>query len=199
MKKKLRIDPWIVTTLIAVYLLPVGLVLAAFLAWREVATNPKKNRTILYCGIGTVIFSVTMTAYTTLMPTEADTGIMAVIFAPPILYGIFALCLYGILARRANAIAQLYLLVQQEHITSIQQLCQITGFPEKRVIRLLGLMIRLAMLDGAWIDERTQTVRFRKSIWARQRFVCADCGAVLTVDLGHTLVCEYCGSALAHE
>lgn len=199
MKKKLKIDPWIVCTAVAVYLLPVGLVIAAILTWWEAARKIRKNKVILYCGIFTLIFSATMTAYTTLMPTDADTHIMALIFAPPMIYGVYALCLYGVLARRANAVSQLHLLVQQEHITSIHQLCQITGFSQKRTLRLLGQMIRLGILDGAWIDDETMTVRFRKSIWARQRFVCADCGAVLVVDLGHTLTCDFCGSALSHE
>lgn len=199
MKKKLKLDPWIIATVLGIYFLPVGLAVAAFLGWWEFSRYARKNKVILYCGIATVIYSVTMTAYTTLMPTGADGTIFWVIFGLPSVYGIVLLCLYPVLTRRANAIARLYLLVQQEHITSLPQLCQITGFRRERTVRLLGQMIRLKLLDGAWIDEKTQTVCFRKSIWAKQRFVCHDCGAVLTVDLGHTLVCEFCGSALSHR
>lgn len=199
MKKKLKIDPWIVATVLGLYFLPVGLAGAAFLGWREFSRYARKNKTILYCGIATVIYSVTMTAYTTLMPTGADVTIPAVVFGLPSIYGIAILCLYIFLTRRADAIARLYLLVQQEHITSIPQLCQITGFRREKTVRLLHQMIRLKMLDGAWIDESRQTVCFRKSIWTKQRFICDDCGAELIVDMGHTLVCEFCGSALSHR
>lgn len=199
MKNKIRIDPWIVCSVLAIYLLPLGLVMAGILTWRETSKHLRKNQRIGYCGIFTVIFSVSMTLYTTVLPSGADSGIFLFIFVPPIFYGIYAICLYILLARRANGVSRLYLLVQQEHITSISQLCQITGLRREQTLRWLELMIRRGMLDGAWIDEKTDTVRFKKSIWARQRFICAYCGAELTVDLGHTLVCEFCGSALCHE
>lgn len=196
---KKRINLWIVSTILAVYLLPVGLICAVCLTWYEATRKTDKNKAILYCGIGTMIFSATMSTFMAVVPTGTDMTFPTVFFALPMIYGIYALCVYTILARRANRIAQLHLLVQQEHITSLRQLCQITDLPHKRTVRLLELMIRRSVLDGAWIDEATETIRFHKSIWARQRFTCSDCGAVLTVDLGHTLTCAYCGSALSHD
>ena len=61
---------------------------------------------------------------------------------------------------------------------------------------LLRKMLRMGVLDGAYLEEDDGELQFTKSVWAKQLVECVHCGAKQTVNLGQTLVCAYCGSAL---
>ena len=64
------------------------------------------------------------------------------------------------------------------------------------VLTILKQLIKMGELSGAEVNNTNDEITFKKSVWAKQKFICKSCGANLVVNFGHTLICEYCSGAL---
>lgn len=202
-KQKFTLTPrrqWSITTVLGCFLFVPGFIWILVLTVREAKTSIEQNRTILHCGLGALTFAVAESVYMLVFSLPGELGRIPFELLFPFafsgLLGIYLLCVYSALSARNRRIRRCLLLVQQKHITSRALIGEILGLSERRTTRLLQRIIRMGRLDGAWLQEGADDIRFKKSVWARQRVICQSCGAELVVDLGRTLICDYCGGAL---
>lgn len=190
---------WIIATVIGCFIFPVGFVwLLALTVW-EARRSIEQNRTILHCGIGAIIWGLFMSIPFLLFGQTSGSPMPFAAYTAYVgagVLGVFLACVYGVLSARNRKFRRCLMLVQQEHITSRALIGEVMGLSPKKTDALLNRLIRRGLLDGAWLCEGEDDIRFKKSVWAKQRVVCQSCGAELVVDLGRTLVCEYCGGAL---
>ncbi len=201
MKKKFGLNEpdrskwYIATGLMCVLVLPafVFIVIFTFSAFKK---SMEKNTAILYSGLAAFLFALTYFLIFTLTGNLREWEMTSVFILPQTALAVYLFAVYVLHARYANRLSRCLSLVQNDHITDLDELGYILGLHEKRLKRYVKRLIKMNRLDGAGIDEAAGEIVFTKSIWAKQRFVCPYCGAETTVDYGHTLVCEYCGQAL---
>lgn len=157
----------------------------------------KRNDAILFSGLGALIFALT---YSVMVVTSGDVREFAPILffmaVPQSICAVYLFTVYAVHARLARRLSKCLSLIKNDHITSLVELGMILGLREKKIKKSVLRLIRAGRLPGASVDEANGEILFTESIWAKQRFICRNCGAELTVDFGHTLVCEYCGQAL---
>ena len=188
---------WYLLTILGC-LIPGAVLCSVYYTFYEMRYRMKSNRAILYCAIGAIVFSVSMTVYeieTFLVGSKvSETIVVALIFSW--IQTIYLFCAYLILLKRAKRLQKCLFLVQIEHITSVAWISEILGISVKRTVSMLKWLIRTEKLDGAEVGIDQDEIWFSKSVWAKQKVICKSCGANLVVNLGQTLVCEYCGGAL---
>ena len=190
---------WIIATVIGCFLFPVGFLWLLVLTVLEAKRSIQPNRTILHCGIGAIIWALFMSIpMLTFGQTDGSPMPLGayIVYIGAALLGVYLLCVYGILSARDRKFRRCLLLVQQEHITSRALIGEIMGLSRRRTDGLLQRLIRRKLLDGASLRDGEDAIQFTKSVWAKQRVICRSCGADLVVDLGRTLICDYCGGAL---
>lgn len=189
---------WYASTALSCFLFPLGLIGIIICTVIECTKNIGHNKAVLYSGIASAIFSTFMILTVTYISYTGSLGtyFLAIIYAPGVVVSVYLLLFYAIIFRRSRIFRKCIILVREEHITSINTISEIVGKDEKRITSVLQRIIKMGELSGAEVDVKKSEVIFFKSIWAKQIVECYDCGAELTVDCGHTLVCEYCGSAL---
>ena len=200
MKKRFHLeDPkkskWYIAAVIACFATPASLVLLVFTIEEFKHNIKEKNHAILFSGIALSIFAATY-GFLFLIYDSPTWTLYSIMVVPQAIMGLYLLIAYGVHARFALRNARCLSLVRNDHITSLSEIGTILGLNEKQTKKCVQRLIASGDLSGAAIDETTGTILFAKSIWAKQKFVCKNCGAALIVDFGHTLVCEYCGQAL---
>ena len=197
---------WTITAIFGVFFFPVGVVLLLILFIRIYHVPEKLEQYVLNYGIVAVVLSSSMLLFAGLAfqiiglsgEKENSFSIASVllILAPGVLFGILMIIAFFILKKRKYLYDSCYMLVQKEHIVSLQTISSILGTNDKKTRKLMQSLIKNGKFGQATIDEQTQELLLEKSIWAKQHVVCDNCGAELVVDFGHTLTCAYCGSAL---
>lgn len=184
--------------LLAACVYPIPFAFAA--TWFEVKDFSTSNRRLLYFGLGACTISFWMLGGTLISAFFSETGkassALLVLDAMYLPGGIYFLVLYGILMRRNRKIQKCLMLIRKEHITSVSRIGEIVGLSITETRALLTRAIRENLLEGASLQENDDDILFARSVWARQHVVCNNCGAELTVNLGESLICEYCGSLL---
>lgn len=188
---------WYISTAISCFA-PVLFFLPVICTVYEIKYNTNQNKTILYSATAALIFSLFMGGYILWGSFVGNLGTYALAFAyiPALIISAYLFCAYIPLSKRAKLFSRCILLIQQEHITSISQISEIIGISETKTVSVLKQLIKMGELDGADVNNTNDEIIFKKSIWARQKFTCKSCGANLVVNLGHTLICEYCNGAL---
>ncbi|MBQ6268005.1 MAG: hypothetical protein IJK64_09590 [Clostridia bacterium] len=191
---------WYIATAVGCLACPVGYVWLIVNTVIEFRKHIRKNRAILYSGLGAAIFSLTYFIIFS-MTSDEDDFLMGLSFMwlPQAIMAVYLFIVYAIHARRSRKLSACLMLIKDDHITSTEELADILGVRESGVNRLAASLIRKGFLEGAEIDKAQHEIIFRKSVWAKQKAVCRYCGASLIVDYGHTLICEYCGQALSVE
>ncbi len=186
---------WIPATVFGVYLFPIGFIWCVINTVKEAACFRERNRKILFCGLGAMAFSVFEYVYSTvIIRFERDNKLLYVLFGLGFVLGLYLTAVYLLLARRADRLNGIYTLVEKQHITSVVQMSEITGWAQDNVKKYILKLIALGDLPNARLEG--DRLILTESIWADQRVICSSCGAELNVNLGQTLVCEYCGGAL---
>ena len=198
-QQKLFDNKWYISTVIACFV-PIGFILTVICNILEAKYVTKRNKSILYSGIGAIMFSLFMSScviWTTFVgDLDKNTYMLALMYIPAFLVSVYLFIIYGVLSKRAKRFAQCILLIQNEHITSIPEIAEITGMTKKETVSVLRKFIKMGGLDGADMDSAENEVVFTKSIWAKQKVSCKNCGASLVVNLGHNLVCSFCNHPL---
>ena len=200
MKNKTNQEPsrnkwYIVTALCCLCVFPAYIFVIVF-SITEFKKNLQKNTAILYSGLGAFVFSMTYIVIFLITGVLKDWDMTSLFTLPQMILAIYLICVYALHARYANRMSMCLSLIQNDHITSLDELSGILGVNADKVKKYIKRLIKTKHLDGAMIDETKNEIVFTKSIWARQRFVCRYCGAESIVNFGHTLVCDYCGQAL---
>lgn len=201
--KKGKADPrrtqWIICAVLGIFA-PYYVIIWAIVLLVKESKRATADKAMLYGGLG-VITAASLMAVFMLLPYVRDgvpegLAILLVVYGAAVVFGLFLVVSYFLLERRNRMIRQCAHLIMDEHITSVALIGEILGKDREQTISLLQKTIRIAPLDGASLSENGEEILFRKSLWAHLRVQCQRCGAILTVDLGQTLVCEYCGGAL---
>lgn len=194
---------WYIATAIGCLLFPVGYVWNIVNTVLDFRNLRHKNTAILYSAIGSAIFSAFMFMYLGALDIETNAveelRTFLIMAAPYLLAGVQAIYLFAVYfihARRCRVLNRTYDLIEREHITRISQLSEILCFSKRHTVKTLRSLIKEGYLQNAEIDEENDELVLKQSIWAKQRVICQNCGAELTVDIGRTLVCNYCGGAL---
>jgi Ca2+/Na+ antiporter len=186
---------WYIAAAVACFASPAAVALLVLTIIEFHRNIKKKNDAILYSSIALMIFAVGY--FIMFAATDSlDWTLLSGMVVPQAVMSVYLFIAYVAHARYARRNARCLSLIKNDHFTSLFELGSVLVLNEKQIRRCILRLIDAGELDGASIDEASRTIRFAKSVWARQRFVCKNCGAALTVDFGHTLVCEYCGQAL---
>ena len=155
----------------------------------------KRNNAILYSGIGALIFSLSyvfcLFATGFLVPE-----FIYIFVVRQAVMAVYLFIVYAVHIRCTHRWSRCFSLVQNDHITSLDELGNILCLNEKQIEKCVTHLINAGYLEGAFIDKEKREIVFSKSIWANQRIICENCGAELIINYGHTLICEYCGQAL---
>ncbi len=198
-KEKKSFMSWpLAAILCCVGLFPVGAVIAVILGKKEWETATKKERSVLWCGIGSVIFSAAMLGYFIpfILAGLDSGGLFLITCAIGLLCGIGMIVFYVKLSDRAGKTALTLSVICDEHITRIYDISNICGMNDAESEKAIERLLASGELPEATIDRSHGTVEFIRSPWVKQLMICRDCGAEVLVLRGETLVCEYCGSAL---
>lgn len=197
---------WYAASAIAFFALPVAvpfLAAATVLEWKRKRDH---NEAPLRCAILLVVVSIWMLSALYFMATGmgyASDGdfmrTMTFYYLQGIAAAAYELIIYCLLQARDRAIERCLYLILHEHFTSIPKIAEFSGMREKKTVAAIRSAVRFGLLEDAQADIQKGEIVFRKCCWARQRVVCVSCGAELVVNLGETLVCPYCGSALRPE
>ena len=86
--------------------------------------------------------------------------------------------------------------IHVSHITSTQELAQTMGLKRWQIDCEIDRMIRWGVLKDAQLDIPSAKILLPKEKWADAKVVCSECGAELIINIGRTLVCPYCKTAL---
>ncbi|MCR5577396.1 MAG: hypothetical protein K6F56_10340 [Oscillospiraceae bacterium] len=195
-----RAASWYVTAAFCCVFWPVGLALLIINTRREEKRQAGAVPAVLYSARAVLLYSLFDLWFWFRIFKDAAEGaelpMFCLIILPPLLLALTLYLLNRRFAGRARNMERCRRLVLQEHITGLDSLSEILGLSAERMTALLERMIREGILEDAWIDADSRELRFRSCPWAHQKMICDSCGAELTVNLGQTLVCEYCGSAL---
>ena len=161
-------------------------------------TATKKKKTVLWCGLGSVLFSLTMLGYIIpfLLAGLSAGGLLLISYAIGLLCGIGMIVFYVKLSDRAGKTALALSVICDEHITGIYEIGNICGMNDVETGKAIERLIASGELPEATVNRSHGTVEFIRSPWEKQLMICKDCGAEVLVLRGETLVCEYCGSAL---
>lgn len=189
---------WYAATIIGCLIMPIGLLLCVINTVLDFRSCNRKNRAVLYSGIGVAIYSVVMTSIILSVSIEANAFSVALPlwYAAPSLLAVYLFVVYAVHTLRCKRLNLIFFLIQTEHITSIQRLAEISGMSVEKTVKSIVLLIKKGRLGDAEISKNKKEVVLKNSIWAKQKVVCRTCGAEIPVDFGQTLVCEYCGGAL---
>lgn len=193
---------WYIATVIGCFMPEIGIVWNIVNAIIEFKKHKERNTAILFSATGSFIFSVFMTFLIGIvsgMSGQTGSGlfyIMVLLYLPALLMSLFLFAVYYFHLKRSKWLPRIFSIIKNDHITSISFINEIFGIGEKRIIKYINFLVKLGDLDGAYIDKNEKEVMFTISIWAHQLVSCQNCGAELVVNFGHTLICDYCGSAL---
>ena len=192
---------WYAVSLFGFFVFPVGFILLIVSTVHELRTQREKNEKILSAGVLLLFAALSMLCFLSVAAVTGDFGSMKysyelIVYGPAALLGLLEILVYAVTAVRIGRLNTCRMLICRERITSVETLCEISGFSRRRLRRLIRALVRRGELVGASLGKTDADVVFTKSVWAKQRVQCLNCGAALTVDFGRTLTCEYCGGAL---
>lgn len=190
---------YVVSTLFffAWYIVLIPMIVITVLDFRKT----KKCKDFLFSGLALLISSSFFLSYFALSITAADQSptmfvLWILAWGASWIFGIIHLILYAIQKKRNHVLEMIEMLVGREHITSVEYISEIIGFDNQKTIRYIKKLIKAGILSGAYIEDGNNEIQFTQSIWAKQRAECLNCGAEIIVNLGQTLICDYCGSKL---
>ncbi|MBE6719437.1 MAG: hypothetical protein E7571_02125 [Ruminococcaceae bacterium] len=191
---------WTAAAVLCAVFSPLGILIAALLFIYQYRHYEGLDNKILFCGIADIVFCSSlgmMIAIFSLSSGDMKVAlIMAMYYAQGIPCGIMIIAFHFIIRRRKNLCESCLMLINKEHIVSIEKISSVLGVDYKKTEKIVGSLIKTKRLENATIDKKAKELVFEKSIWAKQHVVCENCGAELVVDFGQTLVCEFCGSCL---
>lgn len=206
MKNKNEIDivrsKWYLSAIIGTVIVPLGMLLAVINTVIDYKTRTERNEAVFYSALGLSIFAVYSSGLFLFVGALTGLGYsgilkLIIILAAGLIEGIYLFIVYYCQGKRLKTFTFCYNLIAQSHITSVDKLAEISGKSIPRTKRIIKNLIKRKWLDGAEIDDEHNEVVFKRSVWAKQKVVCNNCGAQIIVDYGQTLVCEYCGGALS--
>ncbi len=190
----------VISAVLTCFGFPPAVILVLYAGWRLGRKEVEKLNSLLYGGLAMIVMALfMMIPMGTYMITEghySTFGVLLAIYGVAFLGGIGLIAMYLRFSQEDRLMRRCFWLVRTEHITSLERLGEILGLSKEKMKALLNRMFTNGRLQGASLSEDEKEIRFERSIWARQLVVCENCGAEFTVDLGHTLVCDYCGRAL---
>ncbi|MBR6922857.1 MAG: hypothetical protein IKH51_11740 [Clostridia bacterium] len=200
-KYDLRKKEWYIATAVGVFVFPVGFIWNVINTVIDYKRNIKKNNAVLYSAIGATIFGLFMSGYVLFVSlgmndTEGTAMFLMYMYAPTIVLAVYLYAVYFISAHRCKYLSRIYSLIELDHITSVPLMSEILGINRARTRRYIKKLGKMRYLKDVKIDEKTGDIILKECIWAKQRVICQNCGAEITVTFGQTLVCEYCGGAL---
>lgn len=84
-------------------------------------------------------------------------------------------------------------IIEVHHITSVAEIAKIIGKSNDFTIKILRDMIDRERLEKAAVSGNLkEVIVYRK--WYKQTFLCQNCGAEYSINIGNDVVCPYCGS-----
>lgn len=191
---------WYVASAIGCFIFPVGIIWNIINTMIDYKKCKDKNNAVLYSALGSTIYTVFMAGYVLFASLSMNKGgefdIIMLMYIPPAVQAAYLYIVYFIQMHRCRYLSRIYSLVELDHITSVPLVSEIIGINRATTRKYIKKLAKMGFLKGANVDEKTGEINLKECIWAKQRVICQNCGAEITVTFGQTLVCEYCGGAL---
>lgn len=118
------------------------------------------------------------------------------VFLASVIAGIIVVILHFSMEKGTKFNDKIYSLIYVDHILNVKRISEILGVNKNTVVKSINKMISDNVIRGTVNHAQTELILFN-SIWAHQLCVCNNCGAEISVNLGDTLTCPYCSSALS--
>lgn len=188
---------WLLAAVLAFFVMPLGLIMTVLLMRAEEKKHPAGNYVMRGIGFGLMVFAMTETVIAVcFVGAGIEVLYVAAVFFASALIGLW-MYLRGRQLQKTDRLHEvLHQVIHVSHITSTQELAQTMGMKRVHIDREVSRMIRWGVLKDAQLDIASAKILLPKEEWADVRVVCKECGAELVINIGHTLVCPFCKTAL---
>jgi len=194
----LRYTLWLATAFVSFFVPPLGLIALLLLRRAEEKKHPVGDYTMRGIGFFLMIFSGVETVMTLCFIGSGGASVLIVAawFLAGALLGLWMYQMGKSLERSDTLHRVLMQVIFVSHITRADRFAEVMNMRRDRIDRELGRMVRWGVLKDAQYDAAQGKLLLPKEKWAEARVICKECGAQLVINIGETLVCPYCKTAL---
>ena len=189
---------WNINAFVTALVPPLGALMTALMLRGEYRKHEPGYYYMDGVGQGVMLFDGVETLFCLIcmVTVDVDVWIVAVWFFLGVLVGLWMLLAGKNLAKQDRMHKVMHTVVHVSHITQVENMASVMGVRQDVIREAFDRMIRWGVLKNAQFDPVQNKLLLPEEKWADAKVVCKECGAELVINIGQTLVCPYCKTAL---
>lgn len=190
---------WMLNGFLTALVPPLGWIALVFLVRSELKRHKSGEYHMNGVGQAVMLFDLLECILTTaILGGDLSQGVWIVLlfFLSGALAGFYMVLFAAWLRRQDRLHKVLHTVIHTSHITQADRMASVMAVNQDVIRKAFCRMIRWGVLAQAQFSFEQNKLLLPEEKWADAKVICEGCGAELIINIGQTLVCPYCKTAL---